>query len=135
MRTLRRALAVLCACTLLLQLTACGTLLYPERHGLRGGRVDPAVLLFDGALLLLFIVPGVIAYGIDFHTGAVYLPPGGRVSVIDVDPRELDAARVDALVREHTGRDAGLADPRLEVRALAPGHDPRIALADLRRLE
>ena len=70
----RRALATLLAVLLAFQLAACGTILYPERHGQRSGRVDPAVLLFDGALLVLYIVPGLIAFGVDFHTGAVYLP-------------------------------------------------------------
>jgi len=102
----RRWTALAATGALLLQLCACGTLLYPERQGQKKGRVDPAIVLFDGALLLLFVLPGVVAYGIDFYTGAIYLPgKGSAVSRIDVDPEELDATLVRNLVREHTGVD------------------------------
>ena len=62
-----------------LPLTGCGTLLYPERRGQTGGRIDPGVAVLDGVGLLLFLVPGLIAFGIDFSTGAIYLP-GTRAS-------------------------------------------------------
>ena len=113
----------------LLSTSACGTLFYPERHGQRTGRVDPAVVLFDGALLLLFVIPGVVAYGIDFHTGAIYLPAGGKVSVLQISPRELDARHIEAALRAHTGLSLRLDDPRLEIRGLDPGEDPRLAVS------
>ena len=53
----------------------CGTLLYPERRGQRGGRIDWKVVALDGAGLLLFFIPGVIAFAVDIMTGAIYLPP------------------------------------------------------------
>ena len=54
--------------------TSCGTLLYPERRGQTSGRIDPGVAVMDGVLLVFFIVPGVLAYAVDFSTGAIYLP-------------------------------------------------------------
>jgi hypothetical protein len=55
----------------------CGTLLYPERRGTTGGRVDAGVAVMDGLWLLCFIVPGVVFYIVDFSNGAIY-EGGGR---------------------------------------------------------
>lgn len=55
--------------------TSCGTLLHPERVGQPSGRIDPAVAILDGLGLLLFFIPGVVAFIVDFSTGAIYLPP------------------------------------------------------------
>ena len=114
---------------LVIQLTACGTLLYPERHGFRGQRVDSTVLIMDGALLLFFVVPGLVAFAIDFHTGALYVPEsGGRVSSLRVDPRELSVARIEQILREHTGSEVRLDDPHLRVRRIPAETSPEEAL-------
>ena len=53
----------------------CGTLLHTERCGRpHGGRIDWKVAALDGLGLILFFVPGVIAFVVDFSTGAIYLP-------------------------------------------------------------
>lgn len=53
----------------------CGTLLHTERCGRpNGGRIDWKVVALDGLGLILFFVPGVIAFVVDFSTGAIYLP-------------------------------------------------------------
>lgn len=67
------------ATTLLMQLTACGTILHPERKGQKSGQIDPAIAIFDGIGLLFFFLPGVIAFAVDFSNGTIYLP-GGRQS-------------------------------------------------------
>ena len=67
---------------LVAQLIACGTILYPERRGQTSGRYDADVVLLDAAGLLLFIVPGVIAFAVDILTGAIYLPPGEESKLI-----------------------------------------------------
>lgn len=56
-------------------LTGCGTIIYPERRGQPSGPIDWKVVALDGIFLLLFVIPGVIAFGVDFATGAIYLPP------------------------------------------------------------
>lgn len=63
--------------TLLAQLTACGTILYPERRGQIGGKIDPVVAAMDAIGILFYVIPGLIAFGIDFATGAIYYS-GGR---------------------------------------------------------
>jgi hypothetical protein len=53
----------------------CGTLFHSERCGRpHAGRIDWKVAAFDALGLLLFFVPGVIAFVVDFSTGAIYLP-------------------------------------------------------------
>src|SRR5262245_7984354 len=57
----------------------CGTLFYSERCGRpHGGRIDWKVAALDGLGLILFFVPGVIAFVVDFSTGAIYLPEPER---------------------------------------------------------
>ena len=97
-----RSLALLCA-ALVLHLAGCGTLLYPDRQGQKGGRVDPGVVVMDGVLLFFFIVPGLVAYGIDFYTGAVY-PPGAEATAIPCP----DADTLSAWVADATDFDAAM---------------------------
>ena len=71
----RRSIALSLSALLLVSTSSCGTLLYPERRGQTKGEIDPAVAILDGIGVLFFIVPGLIAFAIDFNTGAIYLPP------------------------------------------------------------
>ncbi|TAA47900.1 hypothetical protein [Corallincola spongiicola] len=59
--------------------TSCGTILHPERRGQTSGDIDPAIAVLNAAGLILFFVPGVIAFAVDFVTGAIYLPQGKQV--------------------------------------------------------
>jgi hypothetical protein len=62
---------------LVLPSPACGTILFSERQGqTHSGKLDPNILILDGVGLLFFIVPGLVAFGVDFATDAIYLPPG-----------------------------------------------------------
>ena len=55
----------------------CGTLMFSERqHEPHSGKLDPNLLILNGLGLLLYIVPGLVAFGVDFNTGAIYLPEG-----------------------------------------------------------
>lgn len=109
---LRRTLKGGLVGVLLLQLTACGTILYPERRGQADGRLDAGVVVLDAVGLLLFLVPGVIAFAVDFSTGAIYLPHGKRSDLEEIiggaeigehglDRREL--GDILALVERETG--------------------------------
>ena len=108
--------------TLLAQLTACGSIFYPDRRGqIQGsGRMDPAIVVLDAIGLLFYIIPGVIAFGVDFATGAIYLPEGKQAQI---DPQKLqpavradgtvDNARLQAILQTELGRSLPLDDPRL----------------------
>jgi len=50
----------------------CGTILYPERRGHAGARIDVGVAVMDGFWCLFFLVPGIVAYIVDFGNGAIY---------------------------------------------------------------
>ncbi|MFD1217916.1 MULTISPECIES: hypothetical protein [Microbulbifer] len=80
-RTVKRGLAATCLLTLVLNLTACGYFLYPERKGQTGGRVDPVVVILDGAGLLFGLLPGIVAFAVDFTNGTIYLPAGGSSAI------------------------------------------------------
>lgn len=69
------------------QLAACGTLIYPERQGQNGGKLDLGVVALDAIGLLFWFVPGVIAFGVDFITGAIYLPGG---AVAQLSPEDME---------------------------------------------
>jgi hypothetical protein len=113
-----RYLTLLLAVLFLLQVAGCGTIIYPERRGQRSGRIDVGIAVLDGLGLLLFIIPGVIAFAVDFSTGAIYLPGGkskkarilehGNVATIKMNPRTLNLATLDEILLDYTGEEVNL---------------------------
>jgi hypothetical protein len=104
---------------LLVQLSACGTLFFPDRRGQIEGRIDPLVAGLNAIGVLFYVIPGLIAFGIDFASGAIYLPddkysvaPEKLQDAIDADGR-IDQARLKAIIERETGRSLPLDDPRL----------------------
>lgn len=71
---------------MLFELSACGTIFYPERKGTRSGNLDPIVVAADAVGLLFFFIPGVIAFAVDFSNGTIY-KGGSRHS--SLTPEEL----------------------------------------------
>ena len=96
--------------------SSCGTLLYPERRGQPRGQLDMGVIALDAIGLIFFIVPGLIAFCVDFATGAIYLPSPGYTPAaarrgrrpdlrrVDLAGEQLTQARVEETVRQHTGK-------------------------------
>ena len=115
-----RIIGSVVALSLVTQLTACGTLFFPDRRGQIEGRIDPVVAGLNAIGILFYVIPGLIAFGIDFASGAIYLP-GGLTS--QVDPQDLqnvvdadgkiDTAKLKALIEMQTGHSLPLDDPRL----------------------
>jgi len=112
----RGIVSVIClivSAVFIVELAGCGTILYPERKGQKGGRIDPGIAVLDGLGLLFFIIPGVIAFAVDFTTGAIYLPGGPRKSstfledekmvVVRVNPKELSEEVIKEVVSRETG--------------------------------
>jgi hypothetical protein len=108
--------AVICvvvSVVMIAQLYGCGTLLYPERRGQKTGTVDVGIALMDALWLLVFIVPGVVAFAVDFTTGAIYVPGGtkrssgpgetGKMVVVRVKPTELNEKTIKEIVMKQTG--------------------------------
>lgn len=73
----RQLLHGLCGVVALPILSSCGTVIYPGRiHQKERGGLDPAIVIMDGIGLFFFIIPGLIAFAVDFGTGAIYYPEG-----------------------------------------------------------
>ncbi len=108
-------------------LGACGTIMYPERKGQIDGKIDPTVAILNGVGLLLFLVPGVIAFAVDFSNGTIYLPGtqtrgrrAGTTGVREVAFQgDLTAARLDAAWTETYGHDAPFRLSDLERREIS----------------
>jgi hypothetical protein len=101
-------------------LTGCGMILHPERRNQpTGGSMDWSIFALDAVGLLLFFIPGVIAFAVDFSTGAIYLPPNqygttGRPTkdqslvTVSVPRKELSPERLEQVASQHAGRDVRL---------------------------
>lgn len=116
------ALAILTA-TLV---SSCGTLLYPERKGQSQGNVDINVVLLDGIGLFFFLIPGIIAYVVDFSTGAIYLPPGGscgpitteslnEMTKIETGDKHLSKEKIELIILRELGILIDMNDKRLQI--------------------
>jgi len=115
-----RLVCLALAAAIALGASSCGTFLYPERRGQPRGVIDPGVLLLDAVGLIFFVIPGLVAFAVDFSTGAIYLPPAysGPVSQETLHPQDFVEVRIpkDDLTREkieqvvgrHTGQPVSL---------------------------
>jgi len=120
MRISSRVTGGLLIASLLTQLTACGTLFYPDRRGQIEGKIDPVIVALDAVGILFYVIPGLIAFGIDFASGAIYLPGGSTAQVapetlqqaIGADGK-VDNTRLQAILQSELGQRLPLNDPRL----------------------
>ena len=124
-KKLEKTLRVLVCAVLIFQLAGCGTLMYPERRGQKGGRIDAGVAVLDGIGLLFFIIPGVIAYAVDFSKGTIYLPGTNRGSLdlkdlkqVKFDPKHYTRATIEKIIKEETGYAVKLSQDNLKVSKL-----------------
>lgn len=97
----------------------CGMFLYPERiNAPRSNQIDWKVAALDGLGLILFFVPGVVAFAVDFYTGAIYLPAGhanggpaaSRIELerYDIPRDELKVSTLENVVSNHVGTSVSL---------------------------
>lgn len=119
MRLQSRVISGALAAALLTQLSACGSLFYPDRRGQIEGKVDPVVVGLNAVGILFYVIPGLIAFGIDFATGAIYLPDAKYSVAPHILEQARDAngqfdrSRLKALIEQQTGLSLPLDDPRL----------------------
>jgi len=140
-KMLKCGLASTVAMVLVFQLAACGTLMYPERKGQKTGKIDPNVAILDGLGLLLFIIPGVIAYAVDFSNGTIYLPgtasingPGGAYgewASLSIPPDNLTLDRVEEIIASHAHAEEALFYQDIEVYAVSSLSEAEQKLAAL----
>jgi len=107
-------------------LSGCGTVLYPDRsYQKERGDLDPAIVILDGIGLFFFIIPGLVAFAVDFTTGAIYFPadhePGDRErTLFDQHQTEakLDKRAIEKVVAAKTGKRINLANDDVRVMEL-----------------
>ena len=94
-KTLVNGLRIFVCAAFTIQLMGCGTLMYPERKGQKSGKIDAGVAILDGIGVLCFIIPGVIAFAVDFYNGTIYLPgtSGGRSTEQNIQKSVQDAGQ------------------------------------------
>jgi len=116
-KTLVNTLRLSVCAVFTMQLMGCGTLMYPERKGQRAGRIDVGVALLDGVGLFFFLIPGVIAFAVDFNNGTIYLPGTSRVSLnlqnikeVKFNPKSTSLASLERIIKDQTGYEVKLAD-------------------------
>ncbi len=76
--------------------SGCGTILHSERIGRpHSNDLDWKVVALDGLGLMLFFVPGVVAFAVDFYNGSIYLPGQSSRSTAhnELDGQNLLSAR------------------------------------------
>ena len=138
---LKKVFMIFILISFLVQISACGTLMYPERRGQNSGRVDVGIAVLDGVGLLFFLIPGIIAYAVDFSTGAIYLPGGGSSSISDVDefnvvrisPAELNEKTIKRIVIRETGISETFDANNAKVWALNGTEDVSEAFAEIKK--
>ena len=141
-KCVRKTVAVLLAVVMMSQLTSCGTIIYPDRRGQKTGQIDAQVVLLDGLGCLFFILPGVAAFIVDFSTGAIYLPPGHKISsdattkdgivVVRLDQSALNRKGIEQTVSERMRRSVTLDAPEMQVCRLMSLDDLHAAQANVR---
>lgn len=123
---LSRTLYFLFCAVFVFQSVGCGTLMYPERRGQRDGRIDVGVAVLDGVGLLFFLIPGVIAYAVDFSNGTIYLPGTSRgamrsslelkdIKQVKFDPKHNSLASIEKIIKEQTGCEVSLARSSMRI--------------------
>jgi len=131
-KTLVNTMRIFICGVLTVQLMGCGTLMYPERRGQRGGRLDVGVTVLDAIGLLFFIIPGVIAFCIDFSNGTIYLPERGvhlssldlkNIRVVRFNPKYTSMASIERIIKDETGYEVKLNGENTKVAKLKSKDD------------
>ena len=136
-KTLVNPLRIFICAALTMQLVGCGTLMYPERRGQREGRIDAGVAILDGLGLLFGIIPGVIAFAVDFSNGTIYLPGRGHVIIervsqlrqIKFDPKHTSLAMVERIIKDQTGCEVNFDQDNIKISKLKSLNDMMVQFA------
>ncbi len=115
-----------------INLIACGTIMYPERKGQREGRLDPSIVILDAVGLLFFLIPGVIAFAVDFDNGCIYLPGGKHstkttndIKIVRFNPRSTSPSDLARLIEQNVGKKIAFNDKKMLVYSLDETKDAR----------
>ena len=120
-----------------MQLVGCGTLMHPEREGQKGGTIDAGIAVLDGIGLLFGIIPGVIAFAVDFSNGTIYLPSRTRLGLLDLknikevkfDPKHTSLASIERIIKDQTGCEVRLTQDNIRLSKLKSLNDMMVQFA------
>jgi hypothetical protein len=120
-----RYIVLITAFILLFFTVSCGTILHPERKGQISGRIDPSIAVLNGLGLFFFLIPGVIAFAVDFSNGTIYLPEGESSEIIEkLNPETMRKIETDTrltrkdiekIIEKHTGKKVDLKSSSVEI--------------------
>ena len=92
--------------------------MHPERKGQPAGKIDWKIFALDAIGLVLFFIPGVIAFAVDFNNGTIYLPPDSQASTdsnskhrltqVTVPRDQLCRRQIEEVVARHSGHNIQL---------------------------
>lgn len=111
----KKLIVILMALGLSIQLSGCGTILKPERKGQSAGNLDTSIVALNAIGLLFFLVPGVIAFAVDFNNGTIYLPGGSasvngdEVNIVYING-DITNEKIEKVILEQTGDIVSLND-------------------------
>ncbi|MFC1659340.1 hypothetical protein ACFL0U_02120 [Pseudomonadota bacterium] len=103
---------------ILTQTIGCGYFLHPERREQRrhSGQLDTTIVVLDAVGLLFFLIPGIIAFAVDYSSKTIYLPAGYRGDnggVIYLGQDMSDEA-IEATIYKETGIKFGMNDSNVK---------------------
>ncbi len=137
MRAFRTGILRAFILALAISLVACGTIIHPERQNQRAStNLDVGIVILDGIGLFFFIIPGVIAYAVDFSNHTIYLPSGQRSGLdgptfakIHIDGK-MDQAAIERAIRAETGAAVDMSRPDVQVIRLESPAEMKARLAE-----
>jgi hypothetical protein len=108
--------------TLSSQLISCGYILHPERRNQKSGHVDWAIVGLDAIGLLFFIIPGLIAFGVDIASGTIYMSSNNNFSNLEFQEYkkikikgEVNEENIITAIKESTGIVIDFDNPNLKI--------------------
>lgn len=118
---MKKIISTSVAMAILLNVTACGTFLYPERKQQKNpGRIDPSIVILDGLGLLFFIIPGAVSFAVDFGNKTIYIPEDESSSlelkdmkVVTVDKDALTQEMAAKIVTDKTGKNFDISNAEI----------------------
>ncbi len=138
-RPLNKGMHHVITAILVFQLAGCGTLLYPERRGQKAGHLDAGVVILDAIGLLFFLIPGIIAFAVDFSNGTIYLPAsrtsassGDKIEYrkIKFDPKRTTMVEIEDTIRKETGYKIKLTQSNVTITRLKTLEDMQASFAE-----
>ncbi len=114
-------LSLVLVVTLSSQLLSCGYILRPERRGQQSGKLDLAIVGLDSIGLIFFLVPGIIAFGVDIYSGTIYMQnkhaslEWQKIKNAKIDPKNINEKTIAAAIKKSSGITINFKDPRLKI--------------------